>query len=150
MKMVELKDVSEDQIRCAGCWNQEQMVGCYLNLLPQKFMWMMAGYPPQMGYFEIRCAGVAPLEVFLSQIWPELESWKGCSGPGLGQAHDLAAMGLTNLLFYLREVILQDSVFLQERFPSSPVWNHPVFQHEAYVPFARQVRAFVEEEKRPS
>jgi len=59
-------------------------------------------------------------------------------------------MGLTNLLFYLREVILQDSALLQEQFPSSPVWNHPVFQHEMYVPFARQVRAFVEEEKRPS
>jgi len=30
--------------------------------------------------------------------------------------NDLAAMGLTNLLFYLREVILQDSVALRRLF----------------------------------
>ena len=59
-------------------------------------------------------------------------------------------MGLTNLLFYLREVALQDSVFLMRQFPDSPVWNHPVFQHEAYQPFAQQVSAFVQEEEQPS
>jgi len=37
-KTAELKGVSEDQIRRAGRWNQEQMIGCYLNSLPRKFM----------------------------------------------------------------------------------------------------------------
>jgi len=48
-KMAELKGISEDQIRRAGRWNQEQMVGCYLNSLPRKFMRVMAGHPPQSG-----------------------------------------------------------------------------------------------------
>ena len=51
--MAELKGASEDQIRRAGRWNQEQMVGCYLNSLPRKFMRIMAGHPPQMGCFEV-------------------------------------------------------------------------------------------------
>ena len=36
-------------------------------------------------------------------------------------------------------------------FPNNPVWNHPVFQHEAYLPFARKVEACLrEEEEGPS
>jgi hypothetical protein len=46
-------------------------------------------------------------------IWPKLDTWKGCFGLQAGQINDLAAMGLTSLLFYLREVILQDSVALR-------------------------------------
>jgi Centromere DNA-binding protein complex CBF3 subunit, domain 2/Transcriptional activator of glycolytic enzymes len=150
-KTAELKGVSEDQIRRAGRWNQEQMVGCYLNSLPREFMRTMAGHSPQMGCFEIRRASVAPPDVLLSTIWPELDVWKGRFGPQVGQVNDLAATGATNLLFYLREVILQDSVVLREMFPSSPVWNHPVFQHEAYLPFARKVEACLrQEEEGPS
>src|SRR5688572_1403310 len=126
------------------------MTGCYLNALPRKFMHTMAGHPAQMGYFEIRRASVTPPDELMSMIWPELEGWKGCFGPGEGQTHDLAAMGLTSLLFYLREVILQDAVILREQFPNSQVWNHPVFQHKAYAPFAQQVRALVQEEEEPS
>jgi len=149
-KTAELRGVSEDQIRRAGRWNQEQMVGCYLNALPRKFMRTMAGHPPQMGCFEIRRARIAPPEALLSMIWPGLDSWKDRFGPGPDQINDLAAMGLTSLLFYLREVVLQDSVFLMQQFPNSPVWNHPVFQHEAYRPFAQQVSGFVQEEEHPS
>ena len=66
----------------------------------------MAGHSPQMGCFEIRRASVAPPDVLLSTIWPELDVWKGRFGPQVGQVNDLAATGATNLLFYLREVIL--------------------------------------------
>ncbi|KAM4062505.1 centromere DNA-binding protein complex CBF3 subunit, domain 2 domain-containing protein [Hirsutella rhossiliensis] len=137
-------------IRRAGRWNQEQMVGCYLNSLPRKFMRTMAGHPPQAGCFEIRRAGVTPPEVLLSMIWPELDRWRGRFGPGTEQENDLAAMGSTNLIFYLREVVLQDSVVLMKKYPGSPVWNHPVFRHPAYAPFAHQLSDFILEEERPS
>ena len=145
-KMAELKGVSEDQIRRAGRWNQEQMIGCYLNSLPREFMRAMAGHPPQMGCFEI-CRAIAPSNVLLSMIWPQLDVWKGQFGPQIGQINDLAAMGATNLLFYLREVILQDSVILRQLFPSHSVWNHPVFQQKAYTSFAQEVEACLQQEK---
>ena len=119
--MAELRGISEDQIHRAGHWTHEQMVGCYLSSLPRKFMRVMAGHPPQMGCFEIRRASVAPPSHLLSLIWPELDAWKDRFGPEEGRINDLAAMGLTNLLFYLREVNLQDSVILRERFPNSPI-----------------------------
>ncbi|KJZ70672.1 hypothetical protein HIM_09945 [Hirsutella minnesotensis 3608] len=110
----------------------------------------MAGHPPQIGCSEIRRAGVTPPEVLLSMIWPELDHWRGRLGPGTKQENDLAAMGSTNLLFYLREVVLQDSVVLMKKYPGSPVWNHPVFRHPAYAPFAQQLSDFILEEERPN
>ena len=122
------------------------MVGCYLTSLPREFMRSMAGHPSQMGCFEVPRASVAPPDALLSMIWPELDAWKGRFGPQPDQVNDLAAMGVTDLLFYFREVIVQDSVVLRPMFPSSPVWAHPVFQHEAYEPFARNVEACLREE----
>ncbi|OAQ58089.1 hypothetical protein VFPBJ_11704 [Purpureocillium lilacinum] len=110
----------------------------------------MAGHPPQIGCFEIRRAGVTAPEVLLSMIWPELDRWRGRFGPGTEQENELAAMGSTNLLFYLREVVLQDSVILMKKYPDSPVWNHPDFRHPAYALFAQQLSDFILEEERPS
>jgi hypothetical protein len=151
-KMAELKGVSEEQIRRAGRWNQEQMVGCYLNSLPREFMRSMAGHPSQIGCFEIRRAAIAPPPELLSLIWPELDAWKGQFGPQSHQVNDLAATGVTGLLLYLREVILQDSIALRGMFPGHPVWHHAVFQHPAYTAFARKVEAcmLAEEQEGPS
>ncbi|KAF2178632.1 hypothetical protein K469DRAFT_331606 [Zopfia rhizophila CBS 207.26] len=149
-KTAELKGVSEEQIRRAGRWSQEQMVGCYLNSLPREFMRTMAGHPSQAGCFEIRRASLTPPDALLSQIWPELDIWKGQFGPHVDQINDLAATGATNLLFYLREVILQDSVVLRQLFPDNAVWTHSVFQHEAYSSFAKQVTTCLDEGESPT
>ena len=69
-KMAELKGISEDQIRRAGRWNQEQMMGCYLNSLPRKFMRIMAGHSSRMGCFEIPHAGITPPDTLLFMIQP--------------------------------------------------------------------------------
>jgi hypothetical protein len=146
-KTAELRGVSEAQIRRAGRWNADQMVGCYLDALPRKFMRSIAGHPMQMGLFEIPRA-IPPPETLLSMIWPELDQWKDPADPNAAAASsrfkDLAATGTINLLFSLREVVLQDSVFFIDRYPESPVWNHPVFRHPDYRPYARQVLARVD------
>jgi hypothetical protein len=149
-KTAELKGVSEDQIRRAGRWNQEQMVGCYLNSLPREFMRRMAGHPAQMGCFEIRRAIIKPPDELLSLIWPELDRWKDRFGPHPDQLNDLAAMGLTSLLSQLREVILQDSVALRRHFPNNAVWIHPVFQHPSYQLFAHQMEEYLDEHSSPN
>ena len=103
-----------------------------------------------MGCFEIRRAQTPPPDSLLQLIWPGLSKWAGKFGPGPGQVNDLAAAGFTGLLFYLREVILEDSALLMRRFPECAVWSHPVFQHQDYVPYASQVVALIEEDERPS
>jgi hypothetical protein len=67
-KLAELKGASEDQIRRAGCWNLEQMIGCYLNSLPREFMRIIAGHPAQIGCFEVHWASVTPPDELLSMI----------------------------------------------------------------------------------
>lgn len=135
-KTAELRGVSEAQIRRAGRWNPDQMVGCYLDALPRKFMRSIAGHPAQMGCFNLPRA-VLPPPALLSMIWPELDQWVD----GAQKPKDLAGTGTVNLLAYLREVILQDSAFLIDRYPGSPVWSHPVFRHPEYRPFTRRVLA---------
>jgi len=103
-----------------------------------------------MGCFEIRRARMPPPDSLLPLIWPGLNKWAGKFGLGPGQVNDLAAAGFTGLLFYLREVILEDSVFLMCRFPDCVLWSHPVFQHQDYAPYAGQVRALIDEDERPS
>ena len=68
MQIAELKGASKVQIRRAGRWNQEQMVGCYLNSMPRKFMRIIASHPLQMGCFEVHRASVAPLDELLLVI----------------------------------------------------------------------------------
>jgi hypothetical protein len=75
---------------------------------------------------------------------------EGRFGPQAGQIDDLSSMGLTSLLFYLREVILQDPVALRALFPNHSVWNHPVFRHPAYAPFACKVEACLRGGEAPS
>lgn len=135
-KTAELRGVSEAQIRRAGRWNPDQMVGCYLDALPRKFMRSIAGHPAQMGCFNLPRA-VPPPPALLSMIWPELDQWVDSAR----KPKDLAGTGTVNLLVYLREVVLQDSAFLIDRYPGSPVWNHPVFRHPEYRPFTRRVLA---------
>jgi hypothetical protein len=152
-RLAELLGVSEEQIRRQGWWDQDVVIGCYLNSLPREFMRVMAGHPAHMGCFEIPRANVTPPDELLSMIWPGLDQWKDRFGPGHGQVHDLAAMGFTNLLFSLREIVLQDSVTLRKRFPRSPVWTHPVFSHPAYAEFAARMEGAVEvgvDDERPS
>ena len=110
----------------------------------------MAGYLLQIGCFEIYRARTPPPDSLLPLIWPGLNKWAGKFGPGPVQVNDLAAAGFTGLLFYLREVILEDSVFLMCRFPDCVLWSHPVFQHQDYAPYAGQVRALIDEDERPS
>ena len=126
------------------------MVSCYLNSLLQKFMRVMAGHSLQMGCFEICRAAIMPPDILLSMIWPQLDTWKGCFGPQEGQINNLAAAGITSLLLYLCEVILQDSVALRQCFPGHPVWNHPVFQHEAYAAFLWKIEEVQDAEMVPN
>jgi hypothetical protein len=42
--MAELKGFTEDEIRGAGRWNRDKIVGCYLNCLPREFMRVTGHY----------------------------------------------------------------------------------------------------------
>ena len=76
-------------------------------------------------------------------LMPKVEQWRDHSHGSSVQHEqmDLVATGCVNLLFALREVILQNSEYVIDRYPHSPVWRHPVFRDAEYSPWADQVRA---------
>ncbi|KAM4062434.1 centromere DNA-binding protein complex CBF3 subunit, domain 2 domain-containing protein [Hirsutella rhossiliensis] len=61
-----------------------------------------------------------PPVVLLVQVWPQLDKWKELE-------QNMAAGAFLELLEWLREVLLQDAVFLRESYPDHPIFQDPVF-----------------------
>ena len=68
-RLVEANSVPEDQIRCGGRWNTDQMTGYYLTTLPRAFIRGIADFDPEYAssYFLPR-ETVAPLALLLSRV----------------------------------------------------------------------------------
>lgn len=117
------------------------MMGCYLTSLPFEFMRSSADFDPDWSgsYFLARDTIKPPLAL-LRRIWPDLDGWK--------EAHDTASLAVEpnkaagaflELLGWLREVLLQDAVFLRKLYPRHPVFRDPVFKSRDFAAFALQV-----------
>ncbi len=69
-----------------------------------------------------------------SQIWPQLDRWRDF------EADDKATGAFIELLHWLRDVLLQDAVFLMAKYPRHPVFQDPVFWSPQFNAFAAKVR----------
>ncbi|KAM4055758.1 centromere DNA-binding protein complex CBF3 subunit, domain 2 domain-containing protein [Hirsutella rhossiliensis] len=117
----DMAGVDEGQIRRAGRWNNgDQMTGCYLTscLSNSRGPWPTLTLN---GRGLISCPG----HLALSQI----------SG---GAEHGAGAF--LELLEWLREVLLQDAVFLRESYPDHPIFQDPVFSCPEFEAFASKVQ----------
>lgn len=66
--------------------------------------------------------------------------------PGVRQIdHEKAAGARIKLFLWLREVVLQDAVFLIKEFPDHPIFQHKVFASPKSAVFAAQVQRACEE-----
>ncbi|KAM4063419.1 centromere DNA-binding protein complex CBF3 subunit, domain 2 domain-containing protein [Hirsutella rhossiliensis] len=141
----DMAGVDEGQIRRAGRWNNgDQMTGCYLTSLPFEFMRAVADFDPEWsGSYFVPRATVRPPVVLLVQVWPQLDKWKEAhSSPfsDLGVEQNMAAGAFLELLEWLREVLLQDAVFLRESYPDHPIFQDPVFSCPEFEAFASKVQ----------
>ncbi|KAM4064097.1 centromere DNA-binding protein complex CBF3 subunit [Hirsutella rhossiliensis] len=109
--------IKVSKIRRAGRWNNgDQMTGCYLTSLPFEFMRAVADFDPE---------------------------WSGSyfvPGPPSGVEQNMAAGAFLELLEWLREVLLQDAVFLRESYPDHPIFQDPVFSCPEFEAFASKVQ----------
>lgn len=117
------------------------MTGCYLTSLPFEFMRSSADFDPDWpGSYFIPRDTVKPPASLLRQLWPHLERWKAAhESDSPSVEHNMAAEAFLDLLGWLREVLLQDSVTLRKRFPSHPIFKDPVFHCAEYLDFAARV-----------
>jgi hypothetical protein len=63
-----------------------------------------------------------------------VEKWQQDIDAGKAE-QTIATGGFLSLLQYLRTVVLQDAVVLQDLTPSHPIWKHNLFSSSAFVAF---------------
>ena len=116
------------------------MTSCYITTLPFEFMRAAADFEPAWaGSYHVPRATVRPEPWLRSQIWPQLDGW------GSFEADDKATGAFIELLHWLRDVLLQDAVFLIAKYPGHPVFRDPVFQSPQFNAFAVKVREATQE-----
>lgn len=140
-RMAELSGADEAQIRRMGRWNNSAMSGCYLTSLPLQGIQATAGFPPERGAYHLARGSVRPPDSLVLQIFPQVEEWAVRFEFGTdGCVPSAAAGGFLTPLRELRVVILQDSVFLRDIWPTLAAWKHPVFSTVEYATFASQLK----------
>ena len=135
-KYAELLNIHEDQIRRAAHWNSDAMHKGYLTTLPREFMRGMAGFDPKHpGTYHIARSAITPPSELLSAFWSPLDAALGVL------FNDIATNQFVKLLQFLRIVFLQDSVFLRQKYPRHPLFDHSLFNMPEYGVFAEAVLA---------
>jgi len=80
-----------------------------------------------------------PPDALLQQVFPAIDEWHYRLKHGDGVEHNFALEGYLRLLFFFREVILQDAAVLVEHY-SHPVLNHPIFSTEEFISYKEELR----------
>jgi hypothetical protein len=114
------------------------MTGCYLTDLPRQFMRGMADFEPDYAsnYFIPR-ETVKPALSLRQRVWPQVSLTRQRSWSRTWQQ----AASWSSLTIKLRDVFLQDSVFLRRDHPHHPLFCEPVFASPEYASFATAVLA---------
>ena len=90
--------------------------------------------PAWAGSYHVPRATVQPEPWLRSQIWPQLDHWRNF------QANDKATGAFIELLYWLRDVLLQDAGFLMAKYPEHTVFQDPVFSSPQFNNFAVKIR----------
>ena len=100
---------------------------CYLNGLPQKAMRALAGLNPKSNISIINRATIEPDLEMQQMIFPTIEKWEKDMIDGINCEQTINLGGFFKLMKYLRKVLIQDMVIIQDKFPNHPLSNHELF-----------------------
>jgi len=73
-------------------------------------------------------------------LFPQLAYTQAANDAKPIAQRDVATTTFMGLLLWLRIVLLQDAVFLREKFPSLPLWLHAPFNTPLFEDFAKRLR----------
>ena len=89
-------------------------------------------------YLEREC--LVPPEDLQRLIFPQIELTDAASQANGPDRQDIAQRSFMELLRWFRIIILQDAVFLLDKFPASPLWNHHLFRLPQFEEFASRLK----------
>src|SRR5436190_20401509 len=89
-------------------------------------------------YLEREC--LSPPDELQNLIFPLIEVTNVANEKNGPDLQDIAQRSFMELLHWFRVIILQDAVFLREKFSGSPLWNHYIFKHRLFEEFAARLK----------
>lgn len=139
-RLADLLSIPDAQMRRLGRWDNSKMTIHYTTGIPLEGARILAGHHPDKGmYFLERDCLEPPLEL-QRMIFPQLE-YSRAKNEQLGDDKmDTATVTFLQLLEWFRILILQDAVFLREKFSGLAIWNQPPFNHPEFHAFAQKLK----------
>src|ERR1700730_18520918 len=137
-----------EEIRRHGRWCGDRLSSAYLSPISRVTVRVLAGFSKERGTYFLERANLEVPATVLKQIFPQVDEWEqkvqvATRSPGIATASFLQVMR------FLKTVILQDSLLLSQKFPSSALWQHPVFLSAEYQQFRAQSQRALEEIQNP-
>jgi Centromere DNA-binding protein complex CBF3 subunit, domain 2 len=152
-KLADIKDVPDAEMRRIGRWDHSQISQHYSAGLPMRDARMLAEHGQKPGKIHLYVIAYAPGDYCLDrerlsppdelqrQIFPLIEQTDAANQANGPDHQDIAQRSFMGLLRWFRIIILQDAVFLREKFPGSPLWNHYIFRLPQFEDFASRLKA---------
>lgn len=137
-----------EEIRRHGRWCGDRLSSAYLSPISRVTVRVLAGFSKERGTYFLERANLEVPATLLKQIFPQVDEWEqkvqvATRSPGIATASFLQVMR------FLKTVILQDSLLLSQKFPSSALWQHPVFLSAEYQQFRAQSQRALAEIQNP-
>src|ERR1700735_3574726 len=127
------------KIRRAGGWESGALTTSYLSRLPRNVMRVVAGHPTITEAYFLKRGAAQPPASLTSLLWPWADRALGMYKAGQIKNPDLTGKIFCEMLKSLRIVFLQDAAVMSSSFPKLGLWDHPVFRHPDWKPFAEEV-----------
>ncbi|KAG2213421.1 hypothetical protein INT47_009095 [Mucor saturninus] len=106
--------------------------------------------------FYLPRASVDPPESLCKMIFPDLHLWHDRLtakqvDPNNNNEMEVtvAAKAFFELLFMLRKTIIQDAVFMMEKFPNHPLWQNSLFSHDLFTDYRERMLIEAQEDNDP-
>jgi hypothetical protein len=111
----------------------------------------LAGFDSKFNSYFLPRATIDPPMRLQKKVFPKLNKWlKKIEDNNDDIDKSGSFMNFVEALKWFRIVILQDSVFLKEKFPDSCLWDHTLFEDAEYIEFAESVRNACQEASDPA
>lgn len=151
--LADMLDVPDAQMRRLGRWDHSRMTQHYSPGMPRQGARMLAGHGSEPGIFASSTSSLmiighyfldreclTPSEELQRMMFPLIEQSMIEMENMPEHLQDIASHSFLHLLRWLRIVLLQDAVFLQQQYPSLPLWLQAPFNHPLFKDFAARLQ----------
>lgn len=143
-RMLLVKGAKENSIQRLGRLSNEPILLPLLTEVPVDALLRACGSSGDTSKYFLPRSRITPPEELLQMIWPfvdkEYQRLLERNSNGTPDERDISAQAFLETLIWLREVFLQDHVFIQDNYSTLPVFQHPVFRSPLWLQFKTEVQ----------